>query len=108
MFEALQALHTKLPFQLLVGSDILYIRALPAGADGVVSGVAGAVPELMVSLDRASPHNDPARALRLNTRLRVYSLGGKVPRYACHQARGLYARLETGSFAHPVRPTHAR
>jgi len=69
MFEALQALHTRLPFQLLVGSDSLYIRALPAGADGVVSGVAGAVPELMVSLDRALRMNDPGKALRLNTRL---------------------------------------
>jgi 4-hydroxy-tetrahydrodipicolinate synthase len=69
MFEALQALHATLPFQLLIGSDGLYMRALPAGADGVVSGVAGAVPELMVSLDRALRANDPARAGRLNIRL---------------------------------------
>jgi 4-hydroxy-tetrahydrodipicolinate synthase len=69
MFETLQALHATRPFQLLIGSDSLYMRALPAGADGVVSGVAGAVPELMVSLDRALRANDPARAARLNARL---------------------------------------
>jgi dihydrodipicolinate synthase/N-acetylneuraminate lyase len=69
LFETLQAVHTRLPFRLLVGSDTLYVRAFPAGADGVVSGVAGAVPELMVSLDRALRANDPDRAGRLNTRL---------------------------------------
>jgi N-acetylneuraminate lyase len=72
MFEALQALHAQLPFQLLVGSDLLYIRAFPAGANGVVSGVAGAVPELMVSLHRALRTNDLARAARLHTRLEEF------------------------------------
>ena len=72
MYETLQALHATLPFQLLIGSDGLYMRALPAGADGVVSGVAGAVPELMVSLDRALRANDPARAGRLNIRLEEF------------------------------------
>lgn len=69
MFEALQTLHSRLPFQLLMGSDALYIRAFSAGADGVVSGVAGAVPELIVSLDRALRMNDLETAGRLNTRL---------------------------------------
>jgi dihydrodipicolinate synthase/N-acetylneuraminate lyase len=69
MFEALQALHSRLPFQLLVGNDSLYMRAFPAGADGVVSGVAGAVPELMVSLDRSLQENDATTASRFNTRL---------------------------------------
>jgi len=69
MFEALQALHSRLTFQLLVGNDSLYMRAFPAGADGVVSGVAGAVPELMVSLDRSLQVSDAATAGRLNTRL---------------------------------------
>ena len=80
MFEALQALHSRLPFQLLVGNDSLYLRAFPAGADGVVSGVAGAVPELMVSLDRALRVNDAATASRLNTRLSEFiSWADKFP-----------------------------
>ena len=69
MFEAVQALHNRLPFQLLIGSDALYVRAFPAGADGMVSGVAGAVPELMVSLDRALRANDSDTVGRLNARL---------------------------------------
>jgi dihydrodipicolinate synthase/N-acetylneuraminate lyase len=69
MFEALQAVHANLPFQLLIGSDPLYLRAFPAGANGVVSGVAGAIPELMVSLDRALRAMDQARAGQLHARL---------------------------------------
>jgi dihydrodipicolinate synthase/N-acetylneuraminate lyase len=66
MFESLQALHANLPFRLMIGSDPLYFRAKPLGADGMVSGVAAAVPELMVALDRALNANDLDRASRLN------------------------------------------
>lgn len=72
MFEALQAVHAELPFQLLVGSDVLYKRALPAGADGVVSGVAASVPELMAALDRALRANDLPKAERLQVRLEEF------------------------------------
>jgi 4-hydroxy-tetrahydrodipicolinate synthase len=66
LFESLQALHANLPFRLMIGSDPLYFRARPLGADGMVSGVAAAVPELMVALDRALNANDMGRATRLN------------------------------------------
>jgi dihydrodipicolinate synthase/N-acetylneuraminate lyase len=72
MFEALQAVHANFPFQLLMGSDSLYIRAFPAGANGVVSGVAGAIPELMVSLDRALRATDLAKAGQLHARLEEF------------------------------------
>ena len=72
MFEALQAVHANLPFQLLIGSDPLYIRAFPAGANGVVSGVAGAIPELMASLDRALRAMDRARAGQSQARLEEF------------------------------------
>ena len=72
MFEALQAVHANVPFQLLIGSDPLYIQAFPAGANGVVSGVAGAIPELMVSLDRALRATDQARAGQLHARLEEF------------------------------------
>ncbi|HET8550351.1 MAG TPA: dihydrodipicolinate synthase family protein, partial [Bryobacteraceae bacterium] len=39
--------------QLLIGDEALFARARSAGAAGVVSGIACAVPELLVSLDRA-------------------------------------------------------
>ena len=43
-FEHLNALRAAHGFDLLVGSDSLYLRALEAGASGIVSGVAAAVP----------------------------------------------------------------
>lgn len=73
IFEALQALHTKTPFQLLVGSDSLYARARPLGADGIVSGMAAALPELFVSLERA---------LRENNADLTRQLAGRVDEFA--------------------------
>ena len=69
MFEVLSSLHSQFPFQLLVGSEELYLRASLAGADGIVSGVAAAVPELLVALQRALRSGDTDRAGRLNARL---------------------------------------
>lgn len=68
-FEQLQILRATQPFQFLVGRESLYARALQAGASGIVSGVAAAVPELIVSLDRAVRARDDARAARLNEKL---------------------------------------
>lgn len=68
-FEHLNALRAAHGFDLLVGSDSLYLRALEAGASGIVSGVAAAVPELIVSLDRAIRGGDHSRSARLNERL---------------------------------------
>ena len=59
-FERLLALREKHPFQLMVGNDVIYRRARAAGADGIVSGVAAAVPELLVALDRAIVAKDEA------------------------------------------------
>jgi 4-hydroxy-tetrahydrodipicolinate synthase len=68
-FERLNDLRRAHPFELLVGSDSLYLRALQAGASGIVSGVAAAIPELIVSLDRAAKAADDQGAARLNERL---------------------------------------
>jgi 4-hydroxy-tetrahydrodipicolinate synthase len=51
------------PYTILVGSDRLFARARAAGAHGVVSGVACAVPELMVALESAVTSPEPDRAL---------------------------------------------
>jgi 4-hydroxy-tetrahydrodipicolinate synthase len=72
MFESLQSLHASLPFRLLVGGDPLYFRARPLGADGIVSGVAAAAPELIVALDRALTANNLDRAARLNALLNEF------------------------------------
>jgi len=41
------------PVTLFAGHERIYVECKRAGADGIVSGAASAVPELMVSLDRA-------------------------------------------------------
>jgi dihydrodipicolinate synthase/N-acetylneuraminate lyase len=72
LFEKLLALKAAHPFQLLVGNDAIYRRARPLGADGVVSGVAAAVPELLVSLERALLAKCPERANELDARLQEF------------------------------------
>ena len=52
-FSRLLAQKETTPFTLLVGADGIYTRARCAGADGIVSGVACAIPELLLALDRA-------------------------------------------------------
>ncbi len=69
LFETLRNLRDKVPFTLLTGSESLYLRSRLAGADGIVSGVAAAVPELLVAIDRAIRTGDSERAAGLNARL---------------------------------------
>jgi 4-hydroxy-tetrahydrodipicolinate synthase len=68
-FEALKALHDARPFTLLTGHDSLYARGRMAGANGGISGVACAVPELMVALDRALIRGESELITRLGLRV---------------------------------------
>jgi dihydrodipicolinate synthase/N-acetylneuraminate lyase len=72
LFERLLALKANHPFQLLIGSDRIYRRARPMGADGIVSGVAAAVPELLVGLERAIVASQEARAGEFDARLQEF------------------------------------
>lgn len=72
LFETLRDLRDKVPFRLLVGSESLYVRSRFASADGIVSGVAAALPELLVAMDRAIRANNSERANRLNARLEEF------------------------------------
>lgn len=71
-FESLTAIRARFHFSLMVGNEVLYLRGRQAGADGIVSGVAGAVPELLVAMERAVQQSDLDRAERLNTRLQEF------------------------------------
>ena len=51
---------------------MLFARARKAGADGVVSGVACAAPELLVALDRAITAGNAVEAARLDARLHEF------------------------------------
>ena len=56
-------------FTLLIGNDKLFTEARQKGADGVVSGVACAVPELLRGIETAICNGDAATATQLDTRL---------------------------------------
>lgn len=71
-FEPLTTLRASVDFSLLVGNEVLYLRGRRAGADGIVSGVAAAVPELLVAMERAIRDCDFDRAERLDQRLQEF------------------------------------
>src|SRR6185437_16979465 len=68
-FEQLLALKRELPFALFGGPELLVGRALASGADGVISGCASAVPELVVKVARAVAMDDRESAEFLDARL---------------------------------------
>ncbi len=72
LFERLRTLRDKQSFQLIVGNDVIYRRARSLGADGIVSGVAAAVPELLVALDQAIVAKDDSRADALDAKLHEF------------------------------------
>jgi dihydrodipicolinate synthase/N-acetylneuraminate lyase len=74
LFETLQSAREKQPFQLLIGNDRIYSRGRAVGADGIVSGVAAAVPELMVALDKALLAKDEVRVALLDGYLQEFML----------------------------------
>jgi 4-hydroxy-tetrahydrodipicolinate synthase len=71
-YTRLRDLRASKPFTLLIGNDAIFTRARTDGANGVISGVACGVPELMVGLDRAIGAKDAAKVARLEARLQEY------------------------------------
>jgi dihydrodipicolinate synthase/N-acetylneuraminate lyase len=71
-FQTLSASKLDHPCTILVGHDAIFARARKAGADGVVSGVACAVPELLLALDQAVAQGDEAETARLDGRLHEF------------------------------------
>jgi len=93
-FEALNRHKAEHPYTLLVGHDSLFVRARQAGADGIVSGVACAAPELLLGLERAITQHDEPEVERLNARLnefleRIEAFPTPVAIKAALAARGL-------------------
>lgn len=71
-FAALRRHRQANPTTLLVGNDAIFARARQSGADGVVSGVACAVPDLLLALDRAVLAGDAPEIARLDARLHEF------------------------------------
>jgi|HubBroStandDraft_1064217.scaffolds.fasta_scaffold00114_45 4-hydroxy-tetrahydrodipicolinate synthase len=102
-FLALNRYKQEQPYTLLVGNDAIFARARAAGADGVVSGVACAMPELLLALDRAIAVHDAAETQRLDARLhefldRIERFPTPVAIKAALAARG----LKTGPLPVPL------
>lgn len=68
-FEQLLAFRRERPFALFAGNDRIALRALREGADGVLSGCACALPELLVALCESGRNGDAVRAEQLNVLL---------------------------------------
>jgi 4-hydroxy-tetrahydrodipicolinate synthase len=71
-FERLKSAREGHPFALLMGHDALFARSRAAGADGIISGAASAVPELLVAADRAIRLGQTERTQMLDCRLREF------------------------------------
>lgn len=56
-------------FNLIVGNDVIFTHGRRAGADGVISGCACAIPEAMLALDAAILSGDEAQIRALQQRL---------------------------------------
>lgn len=72
LFETLTALRREHQFRLLLGSERIYRRARELGADGTVSGVAAALPELITALETAIVAGISSRADRLEKAILEY------------------------------------
>ena len=104
-FERLLAVSTETPFHLLVGNDRIYTRARRAGAHGVVSGVACAVPELLVALDRAIQNHQDDEVKRLDTRLQEFIVWhDRFPTPVAIKTAARERGLSVGPLAIPLAP----
>ncbi len=71
-FDALQALRSERLFSLLTGNENVYLHERLSGADGTVSGIAAALPELMAALERALAARDMERTHQLHDKLKEF------------------------------------
>jgi dihydrodipicolinate synthase/N-acetylneuraminate lyase len=108
-FLKLKAQREKTPFTFLVGNDVVFTRARSAGADGGVSGVASAIPELMLSLDSAIQAGDAARTDRLETRLQEFIAWlNRFPAPVGVREAAAARGLKVGPLAVPLSPEKQR
>jgi dihydrodipicolinate synthase/N-acetylneuraminate lyase len=108
-FEKLKALRETTPFTLLIGNDMVFARARSAGADGVVSGCASAVPELLLALDRAIAAGDTARVATLSARLDEFIAWiHRFPTPVGVRAAASFRGLKVGAMSVPLPPAKAK
>jgi 4-hydroxy-tetrahydrodipicolinate synthase len=102
-FETLLRQAQEHAFTLLVGHDSIFARARMAGADGIVSGIACAVPELLLALDRAIQEGAAAEIERLDGRLHEFIQRiGRFPTPVGIKAALAVRGIKTGHLATPL------
>jgi 4-hydroxy-tetrahydrodipicolinate synthase len=108
-FEQLLALRNELRFALFGGPELLAGRALRAGANGVISGCACAVPELVVALARAIAAGDVALADTLDARLIEFATRAAQFPWPVAIRRSVELRgQKSGPLAIPLSPQNER
>jgi 4-hydroxy-tetrahydrodipicolinate synthase len=107
--EILSQQAARTPFTLLAGQERTYVQAKRLGADGVVSGVACAAPELMVALDDAICAGAEERIVCLEARLiELLEWIDSFPLPAALKAAVNHRKLKAGVFATPLGPEDDR
>jgi 4-hydroxy-tetrahydrodipicolinate synthase len=109
-YEQFSGLRSEKPFTYLMGSDSLFVRARSeGGVDGGVSGIASAVPELLVALNKAVVNNSQEIVTRLEARLQQFI--GWTDRLAvpvCIKEAAAARGLKVGPHAIPARGEQER
>jgi dihydrodipicolinate synthase/N-acetylneuraminate lyase len=104
-FSRLLELRAELGFTLFAGHDRIFTQVRQAGADGVISGPACAVPELLVALDRAVVASDRAKIDLLDCKLREFlDWIERFPVPVGVKTAATARKLKTGPLAVPLSP----
>jgi 4-hydroxy-tetrahydrodipicolinate synthase len=108
-FQALSQQADKTPFTLLAGHERIYEQCRGLGAKGIVSGVASALPELMVSLDKALVAGAKERSGQLQTLLAEFLQRVEIFPWPAGVKEAARRRgLKAGALAVPLGGEHQR
>ena len=102
-FSALLDQSKRTPFTILAGQERVYIEQRRAGAHGMVSGVASALPELMVAFEAAILSGDQERIDSLHARLMEFLAWGDLFPWPTPAKEAMKQRkLKSGTLATPL------
>ena len=102
-FERLLNLRAETPFVLFCGDDELFSQARRAGANGGVSAVAAAIPELMAALNRAIAEGKQKPAAQLQLRLEEFLAWSiKFPFPVAIREAATIRKMNAGASAAPL------
>lgn len=108
-FRRLNALSDRSRFDLLIGHDRVFAAARQRGANGVVSGIASAVPELLLGLERAIERGDTARTEVLDRRVQEFITWiGRFPTPLAVKVAVSERGIKVGPSAFPLSPATKR